>query len=744
MKSIYSAWLALFFSVITVHAVAIEPTQVTGYVFEKDSKHPLAGVTIGVRDQAMIGATTDNDGRFVLTLPDTGQYTLTAFAPGFDTPPPLDISLNSSDTPPQPVFYLLPTATLAAVEVSAERSPDQISKTVMTGDELRHAPGTMGDPIRALQAMPGVAMGSDASSEPAVRGSGPGDNAYYADSLPIGQLFHFDGTSVFHPSLINDFNLYSAAFSPQYADVTGAILDVSLRNPRTDRFGGKASISLIGASVLLEGPVTSNQSFYFAAKRSYFDLLIGKFSDKGVTIRLPSYYDYQGKYLSHINANHQLSLYMNGAKDSIGFKIAGSSDTAQSQPVLAGESNSNTENLTQALMLDSILSDSIFNKLAVGRTDSIISTNTGTVGTVNADIKTTFLREQLNLQVADKHDVMLGGNYTSEHAVVDIDSLNPTCTQFNPNCDLTSAPRVVLHDNIAFNPWDISARDRWHILPQLTLIGGVRNTHENYLNKVYTEPRLGIEWAWSERTLLTAGWGKHNQIPTNQEILRGLGNPYLSHVRADHRVLGISRTLDEGWTWKSEAYYKKLTDLVVDDPALNYINGGSGKAYGLELLVKKAQTEQLSGWFSLTLAKSERHNDRTGETFKFGYDQPVNTTLVGKYKLASNWAIGSKWAFHTGNPYTPVLGTSGTYPDGRPRPLYGAVNSERLPNYHRLDLRLEHSILHSTWKATTFIEIINAYGNKNVAGYDYGPNYNKKDPIYQLPFLPAFGFEAEF
>ena len=141
---------------------------------------------------------------------------------------------------------------------------------------------------------------------------------------------------------------------------------------------------------------------------------------------------------------------------------------------------------------------------------------------------------------------------------------------------------------------------------------------------------------------------------------------------------------------------------------------------------------------------SERHNDRTGETFKFGYDQPVNATLVGRYKLANNWAIGSKWTYHTGTPYTPVLGISGTYPDGRPRPLYGGVNSDRLPNYHRLDLRLDKTIAHNTWKATIFFELINAYAHKNVAGYDYGPNYNKKEAIYQLPFLPAFGFEAEF
>jgi hypothetical protein len=226
--------------------------------------------------------------------------------------------------------------------------------------------------------------------------------------------------------------------------------------------------------------------------------------------------------------------------------------------------------------------------------------------------------------------------------------------------------------------------------------------------------------------------------------LRNFGNPYLSHIEADHRVMGVTRKFDEGWSWKTEAYYKKISNLVINDPISKYINGGSGHAYGVEMLVKKERTDRLSGWFSLSLARSALHNDITGNSFIFSYDQPVNATLVGNYKLTDNWSLGAKWTFHTGNPYTPVVGTNGTYADGRPVPVYGAINSQRMPNYHRLDLRLDRTYVYNKWKLTTFFEIINAYAHNNVAGYDYGPYYNKKDPIYQLPFLPTFGVQGEF
>ncbi len=740
-----TAWIALLLAIAVANADAQEPAgTVSGHVYEKGTRHPLAGATITVREQPNIKATSGEDGRFVLTLPAGGHYTLSASAAGYDKPEPVELDLAGPGPSPEPAFYLLAAATLNEVVVVSDRTPDRVSKSVLTGDEVRHAPGTMGDPLRAVQSLPGVAMANDASSAVAVRGSGPADNAYYADSLPIGYLFHFDGSSVFNPDLISDFNLYSAAFPPYYADVTGAILDVGLREPRTDRLGGKASVSLLGASALLEGPISENQSFYFAGRRSYFDLLLGKMTQKGVTFQFPAYSDYQGRYLWRLNDSHRLSLYMNGARDGFHFNISGTSDAGLSQPGLVGDSSINQAYATQALVLDSALSSTSYNKLAVGRANQVMNQGVGTAISVNVNAKTTFVREQYNVLLGDKHDVTLGGNYYAFTTGVNLNVPQALCTQFTPNCDLTTAPRVAVNQTLTGGMWDMSARDRWAATSRLTLIGGVRNSHDSYLHQTYTEPRLGTEYAWSDRTLLTAGWGRHNQQPDGPQILNGFGNPALRHIRAEHYATGIARTLDDGWTWKTEAYYKKLRDLVVDDPTLHYINGGSGKAYGVELLVKKAQTDRWSGWLSLALSKSERHNDITGQNFVFAYDQPVNATWVNSYKLGGGWALGSKWTFHTGNAYTPVIGTNGTYPDGRVRPLYGGVNSARFPNYHRLDLRLDKTYTYNTWKLSTFFEVINAYAHNNVAGYNYGPNFTKKEAIYQLPFMPSFGVEAEF
>ena len=136
---------------------------------------------------------------------------------------------SSGEAPPTPTEAAsAPATALPKVEIRARRAPAVAGSSSLTGDELRSVPGTTGDPMKALQSLPGVAVTDDSSSAPAIRGSRPSDNAYYIDFLPVGYLFHVGGlVSVVHSDLVTRFDLYSAAFGPEYDDVTGAVLDVS-------------------------------------------------------------------------------------------------------------------------------------------------------------------------------------------------------------------------------------------------------------------------------------------------------------------------------------------------------------------------------------------------------------------------------------------------------------------------------------------------------------------------------------
>ncbi len=641
-----------------------------------------------------------------------------------------------------------PTTSLPPVEITSRRPASPASRTVLSGDELRTVPGTGGDTMKALQSLPGVAVSSDSSSEPAVRGSRPDDNAYYIDFLPVGYLFHVGGlVSVVHSDLVNQFELYSAAFGPEYADVIGAVLDVNLRAPRTDRLGGVINVSLLGADFLVEGPVNDRQSFYFAVKRSYIDLLVDTVEDEdsGVIITVPRYHDYQGKYIWNLNAQHQLSFHATGASDHLDFKIPETSGLGTQQPVLAGDSAIDTAYGTQAVVWDAELGSGTSNKFALGHT---LDTNTSLVGEAlkaTARTHTWFAREQFRFKPSADHDTALGGSLQSVRAEYDINALNARCDEFDPECDITGAERVQGSGRISANITNLFAKNRWQFTPDWAVTGGVHHTRDSYLGRHYTEPRLGLEWKWSPSTTLTAAWGRHNQFPKGDQVLADFGNTGLWHLRATHSVFGVSQQLDQGWSWRVEAYQKKFSDFVVRAPRpVNYVNGASGEANGLELLLKKDAAKEsasrLSGWLSLSLSRARRQNDITGQEIPFEFDQPVIANLVLQYRQSDRWQFGAKWSYHTGSPHTPIVGT-GLYSDGRVRPLYGETNSERLPSYHRLDLRAD-------WRLSPryrfFGEVINAYARKNLSGYSYNFDYSVRKDVTQLPFLLSFGVLVKF
>ncbi len=641
-----------------------------------------------------------------------------------------------------------PGAAADKVEITGTRFRDQPGRSSLSGDELSRVPGAGGDPMKAIQALPGVATGDDSSSEPAVRGARPSDNAYYVDFLPVGYLFHTGGfASVFNPNLIKRFSMASAAWSPEYGNVVGAVFDVQLRNPRTDRLGGQVDFSLLGANVLFEGPLSSEMSFFLAARRSWFDLVLknGEDKDEGVSYTVPVYSDSQGRLLWTLNPRNRLRLDFNTASDKIDFNVQAGGKAASRDPILVGPSNQRQSFASLAAVWETDFSDTAANRVALGRMHKDESFRLGAAGTAVVKTETSYLRQQFQLTGLRQHEVTLGSTLESRLLSAALDFNFPRCTEFDPNCDIGSAPRLVSSQRARQNLADLYVSDRWQFSPRWVATSGLRLSRDAYIDRNAVEPRVGLEYSLTPDLTWSAGAGRHSQPPAAEESLAIIGNPGLKPIQSTQMVLGLSQRLGEGWSWRVETYAKTFDNYAVADPQLNYRNGASGRAQGLELLLKKdpapGRLSGFSGFASLSLSRSRRTVDATGANFPFDFDQPVIATVVGNYKQNDRWQYGLKWSYHTGSPYTDVLGTNGTYPDGRARPLYGAVNAQRLPAYHRLDLRVDAQF---TPRFSGYLELINAYARKNVSGYSYNATFTTREEVLQLPLLPSFGLKYSF
>jgi outer membrane receptor for monomeric catechols len=177
---------------------------------------------------------------------------------------------------------------------------------------------------------------------------------------------------------------------------------------------------------------------------------------------------------------------------------------------------------------------------------------------------------------------------------------------------------------------------------------------------------------------------------------------------------------------------------------LTYDNKGSGRVIGLELVARHEFTNKFSGWLAYTLSRSTRHDSMATEDRLFDYDQTHILAVLGSYLLPRNWQVGGRFRLVSGNPITPVTGAVFNASNDRYDPTYGKVNSDRLPLFHQLDLRVDKRWIYQQWILNLYLDIQNVYNHANVENYDYNFNYRKSNPQQGLPILTILGVKAEF
>jgi TonB family protein len=176
---------------------------------------------------------------------------------------------------------------------TVEAPPREVTKRTLKSEELLRMAGTRGDALQAIEYMPGVGRG--AMGFVIIRGSSPADSEVEFEGAPVYRLYHFGGlTSFVNSRMLERIDLYPGNFSARFGRKMGGIIDVGVRDPKSDAYHGMIDVNVIDASLLVEGPLGRHGSIAIAAKRSYIDFFIDKLlpSDIGVTAA-PVYWDYQ-------------------------------------------------------------------------------------------------------------------------------------------------------------------------------------------------------------------------------------------------------------------------------------------------------------------------------------------------------------------------------------------------------------------------------------------------------------------
>ena len=281
------AVLWLLASIAAAPAVRAQdrPPAIQGTIVDAATQQVIAGaaLTLLAAGEDLTTTTSGDDGVFRLFEVDEGVYQLLADAAGFQPAASGDIRVVPDKT--AVVLFELSGLTLSeTVVVTARAAGDDrrapVTTTTYDREEIRRAPGSAGDVLRAIDSLPGVAATGEFASF-SVRGRGPRDNLILVDGIPFDKVIHFDQTigeqedldgggrfSIFAPNLIQNIEFQPGGFAAAYGGRNGSLLklEVAEGNPVTPTFSGRLDVA--GWEFNYDGPsyVAGNTAVLFSAR----------------------------------------------------------------------------------------------------------------------------------------------------------------------------------------------------------------------------------------------------------------------------------------------------------------------------------------------------------------------------------------------------------------------------------------------------------------------------------------------
>jgi hypothetical protein len=727
---------------------AQEKFTISGTMRDKATGEELIGATVVVKEIPNTGKAANEYGFYSITLPK-GNYTLRATYIGYneiEKTITLDKNLKID-------WEFESGKQLQEVVIKATKDDENITKTAMGTEkldfkEISKLPVIFGekDVLKTIQLLPGVKSAGEGNSGFYVRGGGADQNLILLDEAPVYNASHLLGFfSTFNSDAIKDATIIKGNSPANYGGRLSSVLDVRMREGNDKEFQTSGGIGIISSRLAVEGPIQKEKSsFMISGRRTYADLFLKATPDFSDTQLF--FYDLNAKANYRINENNRIFVSGYFGRDKLGFGEAVGVDWG---------------NKTGTLRWNSILNSKWFSNTSLIYSDYSYEFNISGGDNIfknQSIIKDWNLKQEFQFFPNNKNSWRFGFNTISHDitpgSLINIDDESQSTVKdgrkawenaIYANNTYSVSSKFNVDYGLRLSAWSILGGTTYNIYDK-----GVKQDSvvlsKNTIGKTYfnLEPRLAFNFIINNKSSIKTGYARNTQNlhllsnstssnPTDQWI----GSSYnLKPEIADQVSLGYFRNFaNNKYEFSAETYYKSLQNQV------DYKNGadintaqdvesellyGQGRAYGLELYLKK-KSGRFTGWASYTLSRTERQIEgiNEGNWYAAKQDRTHDFSIVGMYQLTPKWSLASNFIFYTGNAIT---FPSGKYEvAGNTTFYYTERNGYRMPNYHRLDLSATYEKprkgkYQSSWNFSLY----NAYGRENA--YTITFEDNETDP----------------
>jgi CarboxypepD_reg-like domain/TonB-dependent Receptor Plug Domain len=759
---------------------------ISGNITNHDTKETVAGVTVHI-PKLSAGTISNAYGFYTLSVP-RGSYSVRFSFIGMKDKT-IDLNLyNSGELNLEMTGILIPlkeAVITAEKDITLQRLEVGVEKINITS--FRMMPTSMGesDITKSVLLIPGVHSVGEGSAGFNVRGGSADQNLILLYGAPVYNSSHFFGFfSAINPDIIKDVTLYKGGIPGRYGGRLSSVLDILPRDGNRREFEGNTGISPVTAHFEVEGPVRVDTVYYLIAGRTtYSNWILGLIENPALRNSRVSFYDLNTRIAYDINKNNKVDFSAYYSNDS--FRL--NSDTTykyQNNIAALRWRHYFSSRLFSAITVNNSFYKYDISSLRVPQEAFVLTHRVNSTG-LKCDFNWFTGRNEINFGAdLNRHDV-IPGNFmpAGDSSIVIPNSIE---RQRAIESALYFEDKYIVTDYLTVNvglrfasffamgPQTVYIYDPSYPRSISSITDTITfNRRNNY--KTYTGPelRLSANFRLNDNSSFKLNYNHTNQylhLLSNTTSISPsdtwkLSDYNLKPQSCDQFAAGYYRMLNRNRIEASaEIYFKKIdnmidfkggTDLIMNKSVERDLINVYGKAYGLELMLKKPQGRtrwSISYTFSRILIRNKGSFSEelinSGNWFPANFDKPHDLIITFNYLYSRRVSFSSNYNFSSGRPVTYPISS---YSIGDiVLTQYSDRNKYRLPDYSRLDLSVKVSgdlkskrIAHPYW----IFSVYNVTGRNNVYSVYFKNVKNTVRGYYLSVFgrpIPSVSFNFDF
>lgn len=576
--------------------------------------------------------------------------------------------------------------------------------------DVRTQPGTMGDPLRAVANLPGVARAPLDTGWPLLRGGGPEDAGLFVDGMPVPMLWHLGGfASVVAPPWVGGVAVYPGTPPLRFGRLGSGAVEVQTRVPDERSLGGWLNPVFGGVAGAWSGP---RLQIGGSVRRSWLDGVMG--------------------VVPGVEASLAESVPRFGDVDLL---------------VAGGRTKATALLLSDRLAVSDTLANPVDLGVRAGRV--ALQQGWGGGGAPELQARAWFGVDHLDV---DAPSAALAEDLTGTRGGVMLEAERPPeagTPGWSAGLDLRGDHVELLVNGIGRggSGWSPAGWAALGLGGSSTAWLGLRVDDlliPGQLPRAALSPRA--RWASSpdEAFGVELDLGRTAKAPALELLVGPVDGAVLGMESAWTGAVGVWGRRG-GLRGEAHVWLRRMYDLAAYEVD-GSLGAEDGRAGGLDLAGHLRWPVPMRTDLRVELSRSERREDEGDAWRPSLYEQPVYVHLLHAWEPWHGWSFQGRWRWATGFPLPPVDNpVAYDAASGLSTPLVADARGH-LPDFHALDLKISRHIdkVHSEWDL--WLDVQNVYnrrvpepvyvGYSELTGrYLYG---------YGLPVLPLFGVEGRW